>query len=496
MAAPTNTPMTGEIWHLTIDDLLAPLPEVTRLGGPGPFVINLSASTAPITVPAKSIAGCEQAHLYQLQRTEDRRPRYRLRLGPFSSEDEADAVLMIVRDIYPGALTATADDDDLRAIATWRAKTGALPPASEKPAASSSPGAKPTVSAAATAAMVPTLSDTPASPAKPMAPAIPTLTAAPTGPAKSMAPTIPTLFATPAAPAMPTVSTAPTAPTIPTLTAAPPGPAKSMAPVIPTLTAAPASPAKPMAPAVQALSASPAVPATPAAPAIPTVPTALTPAKPMVSAAPIATATPAAPAPPTVSTAPTPAKPMAPAVPAVSATPTAEQKVPVRVPAAVPTLNAPVPRQAEESGKRVPSLDATQTVRALTELELEDADASRWFVIQLSLAEEAFDPDTLPNLDIFSVYRLYSVAGIDQGRIMHALRLGFFTEEISAGAVASYLATFYDKPTIKRVSSAERERFAEQCFEPRKDVGATGKHAAIEITSERFVRERRTGAAK
>jgi hypothetical protein len=500
MAAPTNTPMTGEIWHLTIDDLLAPLPEVTRLGGPGPFVINLSASTAPITVPAKSIAGCEQAHMYQLQRTEDRRPRYRLRLGPFGSEDEADAVLMIVRDIYPGALTATADDDDLRAIATLRAKTGALPPASEKPAApavSPRPAAKPLVSAAATAVTVPTLSDTPVSPSKPMPSAIPTLFATPAAPAtpaaraKPMASTIPTHTAAPASPAkpmaspIPTLTAAPTGPakpmasTVPTLTAAPTDPAKPMAPGIPTLTAAPASPAKPMAPAVLTLSASPGVPATPAAPAIPAVSTAPTPAKPMapavpaVSAAPIATATPMAPA-----------------------RPTAEQRVPVRMPAAGPTLNAPVPRQAEESGKRVPSLDATQTVRALTELELEDADAARWFVIQLSLAEEAFDPDTLPNLDIFSVYRLYSVAGIDQGRIMHALRLGFFTEEISAGAVASYLATFYDKPTIKRVSSAERERFAEQCFEPRKDVGATGKHAAIEITSERFVRERRTGAAK
>jgi len=440
MAAPKNTPMTGEIWHLTIDDLLAPLPEATRLGGPGPFVINLSASTAPITVPAKSIAGCEQAHMYQLQRTEDRRPRYRLRLGPFSSEDEADAVLMMVRDIYPGALTATADDDDLRAIATLRAKTGALPPASEKPAVSSRPAAKPTASAAATAATVPTLSDTPVSPAKPMAPATPMFTAAPPAPAKPMAPMIPTLTAAPAA------ST------------------KPMAPAMPTVSTAPMAPTKPMAPAVPTPSVSPAVPATPAAPAIPTV-----------------------------STAPTPAKPM---VPAVSATPTAEQKVPVRVPAVVPKLNAPVPRQAEESSKRVPNLDATQTVFALTELELEDASASLWFVIQLSLAEEAFDPETLPNLDIFSVYRLYSVAGIDQGRIMHALRLGFFTEEISAGAVASYLATFYDKPTIKRVSSAERERFAEQCFEPRKDVGATGRHAAIEITSERFVRERRTGAAK
>ena len=357
MAAPTNTPLTGEIWHLSIDDLLAPLPEVARLGGTGPFVINLSASTAPIALPAKSLAGCEQAHMYQLQRMEDRRPRYRLRVGPFGSEDEADAILKIVRDIYPGALTATADADDLRAIAALRAKIGALPPAPQ--AMPPRPAANPAVSVAPTASPVPTL----ASAVPPMAPAVPTLTN------------------------------------------------------------------------VQA----------------------------------------------------------APAPPKIPAMPTVEQQVSVRVSAAIPTLNSPVPRQAEQPSKRVPTLDATQTVRALTPLELEDDSASRWFVIQLSLAEDAFDPDTLPNLDIFSVYRLYSVAGIDQGRIMHALRLGFFTEEIAAGAVASYLAAFYDKPTIKRVSSAERDRFAEQSLEPRKDVGATGKHATIEITSERFVRERRSG---
>jgi hypothetical protein len=175
--------------------------------------------------------------------------------------------------------------------------------------------------------------------------------------------------------------------------------------------------------------------------------------------------------------------------------PAAGQKIPVlRAPAAIPTLSTPL-IQAEQIGRHLASLETTQTVRALTQPELEDENASRWFAIQLSVSEEAFDPDTLPNLDIFSVYRLYSVAGIDQGRIMHALRLGFFTEEIAAGAVASYLTDFYDKPAIKRVSAAERERFAEQSLEPRKDVGATGKHAVIEITSERFVREKRNGAA-
>ena len=127
MATSLNTPLTGEIWHLSIEDLLQPLEEVPRLGGPGPFVINLSASSAPISQPAKELAEFTAiAHVYQVQRTEDRRPRYRLRLGPFSTEDEADALLAKVREIYPSALTATAESDDLRAISSLRAKAEAL----------------------------------------------------------------------------------------------------------------------------------------------------------------------------------------------------------------------------------------------------------------------------------------------------------------------------------------------------------------------------------
>jgi hypothetical protein len=168
------------------------------------------------------------------------------------------------------------------------------------------------------------------------------------------------------------------------------------------------------------------------------------------------------------------------------------QKIPAPAPAPTPAPSAPPARQVQRLSERLANLESTQTIRALTQLELEDDNASRWFVIQLSLSEDAFDPDTVPNLDIFSVYRLYSVAGIDQGRIMHALRLGFFGEEMAASAVASYLGAYYDKPSIKRVSAAERDRFAEQPLEPRKDIGATGKHSVIEITSERYVREKRS----
>jgi hypothetical protein len=141
-----------------------------------------------------------------------------------------------------------------------------------------------------------------------------------------------------------------------------------------------------------------------------------------------------------------------------------------------------------------PSFETTQTVRPLTQLELQAGEESHWFAIQLSVAGQPFDPDELPSLDIFNVYRLYSVAGETQGLVRHALRLGFFTEENAASAVASYLKGFYENAAVKRVSRAERDRFGERRVEARKDVGATGRHAVIEITNERIVRPKRTPA--
>ena len=185
---------------------------------------------------------------------------------------------------------------------------------------------------------------------------------------------------------------------------------------------------------------------------------------------------------------PAPQTPAPASVKAVHAAPT-----PQAAPAPIVAASPPA-RRVEVLDVPLPNLECTQTLRPLTKLELDDNSCSRWFVIQLSLAEEGFDPDTLPNLDIFNEYRLYSVAGLDQGKVMHALRVGFFADEVAAAAVASYLAAFYAKPTIKRISMAERDRFSDQRVEARKDVGATGRHAVIEITNERVVRGKRTSA--
>jgi hypothetical protein len=438
MAAPINSPSTGDIWHLCIDDLLAPLPEKARLGGPGPFVINLSASTAPIDLPSGSIAGCQQGHVYQVQRTEDRRLRYRLRFGPIANEEEAEDILEKVRDLYPSALTATADADDLRAIAAIQAKVKPAVKPAEKPAEKV---------AVPMAAAIPPPMPLPQQPV--MQP-----TPQPRIAEESRQSEMPGALAPPVlsmdqevirerVPAASPVVPSKTATAHPPMAAAEPPASTRMIPLLTTVATS----------SIKRVAAKPA-------------PTAI--AAPTATAMPMVNATPTTPVPRTA--------PVAPSTPTVSAQP------------------APLP-PVEQLSLRSLGLETTQTVRALTAVELEDEQSLRWFVIQLAMADEPFDSESVPNLDIFSLYRLYCVAGIDQGRVVHTLRLGFFGAEIAAGAVASYLAEFYENPTVKRVSVAERHRFADQRFEPRKDVGATGKHAVIEITNERYIREKRVTAA-
>ena len=718
MAKPINTPIAGEIWHLSIEDLFAPVQETQRLGGDGPFVINLSVSTAPIILPPKQFAGRWDAHVYQIQVTEDGRTRYRLRLGPFRSEDDADAILEDVRETYPGALTATAGAPDLRAIASIEAKLEAMkpkapppkkpekaaveitfdleqplaraaaivaktlgetaklknraalttrsvrtapvaPPAGSSAAAAAPPTATPPAELSPAWALPPSKSRATPKQAPAVAraavstpaPAItraadptpaPAVTRAPNpilAPAPTPTPVSATLAVTATAPVLTDVvavtgirkmpATRPAVPDFsaavpisvePSVAAAPikPAPAAMRIPevaakIVATPAATPvvieasapisleppvaAAPVKP-APAARVSEVAARIVTTPAATPVvieavapialePPVAVAAEKAAPVLTLAPEPAPVPNNSPPPVVTRAPEPAssaparaarapvpRPVAPRwmsprwagprpavrpmmprpaaprpetpshamaslgaqiktapgpvaqspvtqspvtqapVPPTAAAPSPMAQSPLaphaaassptapsansfraKLPQLVAIAEVPAARPVKELSEPLISLESTQTVRALTAPELEDEESRRWFVIQLALAENAFDPDTVPNLDIFSEYRLYSVACVDQGHNVHALRLGFFSEEIAAVAVASYLAAHYEKPTIRRISVAERERFASQRVEARKDVGETGKHAAIEITNELVARRRRSTVA-
>ncbi|MDB6083801.1 MAG: hypothetical protein JWN43_1682 [Gammaproteobacteria bacterium] len=272
----------------------------------------------------------EHLHIYQVQRVEDGRTRFRLRLGPITSELEADALLAGVRQLYPVALTATAAEDDHRAMAAAD-------------------------SAAARNGLVRSDHD------------------------RSNAP----------APAL-------------------------RAPVPPT----------------------------------PVPPT---------------------PVPPTLEVA---------------------AKQPRRTTATAPSASAgafvakPVPfgRLLEINPAPLPAVDNTQTLRALSVTEFDDA-LSKWFVIQLAVAEDAFSPEDVLNLDIFNEFSLYSSVGLEEGRLMHALRLGFFTDQSAALTVASYVRQHFGAAVVKRVSSSEHERFAEGRVVARKHSEATGIHEVIELST-------------
>jgi hypothetical protein len=152
-----------------------------------------------------------------------------------------------------------------------------------------------------------------------------------------------------------------------------------------------------------------------------------------------------------------------------------------------PTRTAPPATPAAPAIKRpvvifdapVEDVDSTQTLRALTPLELNDDSQSKWFAVQLALSEDPVKVESLPHIDIFDEYRLYSISGIEQGKFLHSLRLGFFSSENSAQAVAGYLRASFDDAVIKRVSIAEHDRFAERKAKQEKkpETGAVAERA-------------------
>ncbi|SRR5579859_593998 len=104
------------------------------------------------------------------------------------------------------------------------------------------------------------------------------------------------------------------------------------------------------------------------------------------------------------------------------------------------------------------------------------------YVVELRVSPTPIDPYSVPLLDIFDAYRLYSEIGRDNGQVRHALYLGYFKERATAASVAGYLAAYFDAP---RVVQTVPSRSLHLKFVPLKDIGATGTHSVIELTGER-----------
>ncbi|MBK7251910.1 MAG: hypothetical protein IPI06_13860 [Gammaproteobacteria bacterium] len=100
--------------------------------------------------------------------------------------------------------------------------------------------------------------------------------------------------------------------------------------------------------------------------------------------------------------------------------------------------------------------DDTQTMRALRAEVARNVQVS--FAVQLHWSVQPIELDKVPPLAIFSAYTLYTVEGSREGRRWYGLRLGFFSDAISAKQVAGYVRSEFASVAVIPVTANERER--------------------------------------
>jgi hypothetical protein len=470
------------------DYVVSKLTRPTGAAATGGFVINLTSSTTPMALSQPKDPTLAQYTFFVSRRREDGRERFRLHMGYFETMQAAEEMLSLVREVYPQAWAGEAPGKNLRPRSDAAAAKPAAPPAAPRAAAPAPAPAAPAPVAAA-----------PAPKPAPVAAASvsPPPTAAPERhPFASMpAPVVKPEFDEPFVladgdtdfkpidvpvvhpPAQP-VSAAPVA------RAAAPKPAAKPAPAKP----AAAKPAAKPAPAPAA--AKPAAPAAKAAPPKPAAKPAATkpaPAKPPVAAPKIAAQVSApalqaaAPKPAPVAAAPAPKAP--PPEPTVQM-PALRQQPPAAPMSATPSLT-----NVRQVIEELDDLSDTQTIRllerhspyregsqeasvdeAIQVIKPEDAqsmaaiksdvkrNAPVLFAVQLDWSVTPFDMGKVPPLAIFNAYTLYTTEANREGRTWYGLRLGFFSDAVSAKQVAYYVRSDFKTVSVVPVTTIEKER--------------------------------------
>jgi hypothetical protein len=157
--------------------------------------------------------------------------------------------------------------------------------------------------------------------------------------------------------------------------------------------------------------------------------------------------------------------PIAAAVPRAAAIPPPATRTPV---ASVPPKVPPAAAAAEPK-----SLSASQTLRVLEQSGAATPGARQeptLFAVQLLWSVQPIDQSKIPPLAIFSAYTLYGAEGNRDGRRWYGLRLGFFTDTVSAQQVANYVRSEFKAVSVVPVSVRERDRAAGAAAKPKESA--------------------------
>jgi hypothetical protein len=481
-------------------------------GAAGPFVLNLCSSTTPMALSNPEQPELKRFSFFVSRRFEEGRERFRLHMGYFQTLKEAEEWLGAVRDIYPGAWAGEAPGKKLReravAAAAAQAQHAAGPPPrvtsssiAKEPAVASAPRDVPTLAVAQStpvevpALNVPTIhaatpnSGAPAAPPRNVPAAKPAPTAA--QPAGAAAPRVPVVVAgkgpstaaasasaagaPKAVPAAPVVS-APRADSPRPVDLATPLKAVPL-PVAPTL-------GRPV-PAAAAARNTPAPAAKVAQPVkVPGLAAAVRHASAQATAPRAAGGSTSRPSSKAAAKSSLPNSNVREVLKALDETPaetevTGETRMmPAPMMAALDSASdtnsftdTQVLRYLETrraDGSEITGVDVesgaisllkpddTGTRRALKEAVADNAPV--WFAVQLQWSVQPVELSKVPPLAIFSAYTLYTVEGSRDGRKWYGLRLGFFSDAISAKQVAYYVRSEFNSVAVVPVSPQERSR--------------------------------------
>src|SRR6185503_15795309 len=80
------------------------------------------------------------------------------------------------------------------------------------------------------------------------------------------------------------------------------------------------------------------------------------------------------------------------------------------------------------------------------------------FAVQLDWSVTPFDMAKVPPLAIFNAYTLYTTEASREGRTWYGLRLGFFSDAVSAKQVAYYVRSDFKTVSVVPVTTIEKER--------------------------------------
>jgi hypothetical protein len=119
-----------------------------------------------------------------------------------------------------------------------------------------------------------------------------------------------------------------------------------------------------------------------------------------------------------------------------------------------------VPEAIESSDVTLLPPEDTNTRLVLREAVARNAPVS--FAVQLQWSVQPIEIKSVPQHPIFHAYSLYAAEGRRADRTWYFLRLGFFSDAVSAKQVAQYLRRNFASAAVVPVSPAERQQVAQK----------------------------------